>query len=488
MRTPILIAAIALASASCSPETPTSPTPIQEAGATGGPTQPTAPPAATSTDLGTVASGDPRNGPATTTTGSSRHGSAVTTTATGNAPGAVTSFSGAQVSGQNAVRLTWSPPTTGGTPTSYSTTRGGYDTHTVQATSCSTTCETTYDALTHDEHQFSVEAINDTGRGEESWLAVTVSASNSTSTPGTVTNLTASQAAANEDVTVSWSEPVVDTTAATPPGEAADYRVEATSTNWVSVASSACASTGCSHTFTNLGAGSHTITVTPSNTAGSGPAASVSITVVDRSEAAAPGPVTGLTATQVGDTNAADITWSAPTTGGAVIRYGVTRSGGTEQTVSTSSCSAGCSYRDDNLMFGVHTWTVAAVGASGRSTATVSVNVDQPFTATLDQAPSNHSGSEFTVRLSFSEDTNLSYRTLRDNALEVTNGRVRRAGRVNPRAFPGRNREWSIRIRPIDGNAAVAITVPVRQCHLTGALCTDDDRQLEAAATATVQP
>lgn len=55
MRTPILIAVMTLAGASCSPETPTGPTPIQEAVAAGGPTSPGVPATAASTDLGGVA-------------------------------------------------------------------------------------------------------------------------------------------------------------------------------------------------------------------------------------------------------------------------------------------------------------------------------------------------------------------------------------------------------------------------------------------------
>ena len=59
---------------------------------------------------------------------------------------------------------------------------------------------------------------------------------------------------------------------------------------------------------------------------------------------------------------------------------------------------------------------------------------------------------------------------------------------MNPRTFPGRNTEWDIRIRPIDGEPTVTVTAPVWQCSQSGALCTDDDRQLEAAETATLQP
>lgn len=448
---------------------------------------PTAPSSINTPTAQAADSGDrfPDAAPPNATRGSSERRTAVNSDTSTTVPGPVTGFTAVQISGHNAVRMSWSAPTTGGAATSYTTTRGSYDRRTIDASTCTTTCEAVYDALSHDPHAFSVYASNQAGNGETSTITVTVSATTANSNPpGAVTGLSATQAAGNEDVTVSWTEPAETTTA----GGAATYRVEASNTNWYNVESTNCSWTGCAYTLTNLTAGNHTITVIPSNAAGTGTGTSVAITVVDRSAQAPPGPVTNLTATQVGDTNAAEITWSAPTTGGPVTSYSITRSGGTAQTVTTSSCNPGCSYTEDSLLFGVHMWTIEAIGPSGRSTAAVSVNVDQAFTAELSRAPSNHGGSRFTVRLSFSENTNLSPRTLRNSALEVTNGRVRRAKRVTPRAFSSRNREWNIQIRPIDDELPVTITVPVRQCAQTGALCTDDDRQLETGATATVQP
>ena len=376
----------------------------------------------------------------------------------GDAPGAVSNLAGSQISGQNAVRLTWEPPTTAGVPTLYTAMRFTSGIETIDPHDCDTSrtptvCEVVYDALTYDPWTFTVYASNAAGSGERSSVNVTVTEQTASSNvPAAVTNLTATQAAADEDVVVSWDEPVESTTA----GAAASYAVGYTTTDVRTVESSSCSISGCSETFNDVAPGERTWTVTPVNTAGSGTAATVTITVVDRAAEGPPGPVTNAAATQVGDTNAADVTWEAPTTGGSVTGYTVTRSGGTPQTV--ASCTS-CSFRDDSLMFGVHTWTIGAQGPGGTSETTVSVNVDQPFTAYFSQAPTRHDGRRFTVRLNLSEDTDLSYRTLRDSAFELSNGRVTRARRVN-RHNPGRNRTWTISVRPVNRSGAVELGKP----------------------------
>ena len=73
-------------------------------------------------------------------------------------------------------------------------------------------------------------------------------------------------------------------------------------------------------------------------------------------------------------------------------------------------------------------------------------------------------------------------RTLRDHALEATNGRVARAKRVNKDS----NLNWEIRVKP-DGTDDVVITLPATQdCADDGALCTSDGRKLYNTVTVTV--
>ena len=99
-----------------------------------------------------------------------------------------------------------------------------------------------------------------------------------------------------------------------------------------------------------------------------------------------------------------------------------------------------------------------------------------PLTASFSNVPDSHSGSgEFTFDLAFSENFELSYRTLRDHAFtEDDNGPVTRA----QRKVPGSNRTWTITVEP-SGNGAITITLPeTTDCNATSAICTSDGRKL----------
>ena len=107
-----------------------------------------------------------------------------------------------------------------------------------------------------------------------------------------------------------------------------------------------------------------------------------------------------------------------------------------------------------------------------------------PFTAELD-GPARHQGADFEVRLTFStSNLSLSYSTIRDDALEVSGGKVESARR----AQSGSDQGWIVRVNPDNGHSAVDITLPVRECSETGAICTRGGEKLSAPATRTVQP
>ena len=107
-----------------------------------------------------------------------------------------------------------------------------------------------------------------------------------------------------------------------------------------------------------------------------------------------------------------------------------------------------------------------------------------PFTAELD-GPARHQGADFEVRLTFStSNLSLSYSTIRDDALEVSGGKVESARR----AQSGSDQGWIVRVNPDNGHSAVDITLPVRECSETGAICTRSGEKLSAPATRTVQP
>ena len=96
--------------------------------------------------------------------------------------------------------------------------------------------------------------------------------------------------------------------------------------------------------------------------------------------------------------------------------------------------------------------------------------------------PSSHDESAFTFALRFSEEFSLSYTTLQDHALEVTNGELTGVGRQET----GKNQAWNVTVVP-NGDEDVTITLAATtDCAATGAICTADNRPLSAAVTATV--
>ena len=105
------------------------------------------------------------------------------------------------------------------------------------------------------------------------------------------------------------------------------------------------------------------------------------------------------------------------------------------------------------------------------------------LSATFEDVPTEHDGSStFTFTLSFSEEPEVSYKTLRDDAFDVTNGEVRKAQRQEQ----GKNQRWTITVGP-ESTAAVTITLPATEdCSATGAICTDDDRPLSSTSSRTV--
>ena len=101
----------------------------------------------------------------------------------------------------------------------------------------------------------------------------------------------------------------------------------------------------------------------------------------------------------------------------------------------------------------------------------------RPFTAAWveESVPTAHqgAGTEFTVRVRFSEDAHVSYAALRDEALEVTNGTCTRFARLD-----GRNDLREATIEP-DGTADVTLVLDSpTDCDADDAVCTKDDSPL----------
>ena len=114
-----------------------------------------------------------------------------------------------------------------------------------------------------------------------------------------------------------------------------------------------------------------------------------------------------------------------------------------------------------------------AESVTSASTATVKL----PLTAAIHDAPESHDGqSVFTFEVRFSEESTLSYKTLRDHAFTVTGGAVTNARRLER----GKNRRWEISVRP-SGNPGVTLALPATtDCTTRGAICTAHGGMLSA--------
>ena len=119
-----------------------------------------------------------------------------------------------------------------------------------------------------------------------------------------------------------------------------------------------------------------------------------------------------------------------------------------------------CTHDED-----VHLRCVEGLGMQTEATA---------LTASFEDMPQSHDGSGvFTFRIAFSEDVDIGRLDMKDHALTVTGGTVKRAKRVD-----GRSDLWEFRVEP-SGTDPVSILVPQdRACTETGALCTADGQML----------
>ena len=115
-----------------------------------------------------------------------------------------------------------------------------------------------------------------------------------------------------------------------------------------------------------------------------------------------------------------------------------------------------------------------------------------PLRASFANVPAEHDGGTvFTFEVRFSEAFRLSYATMRDDVLTVTNARVTRAQRLdNPHhEHEGMqpNRTWKISVRPDAASEDVTIVLPATtSCDASGAVCTGDGRKLSNTESATV--
>ena len=118
---------------------------------------------------------------------------------------------------------------------------------------------------------------------------------------------------------------------------------------------------------------------------------------------------------------------------------------------------------------------------TSEATATVIAAVT-PLTAGFQDAPDKHLGTGvFTFEIAFSEPISISYKTLRDDSLEVTNGSATKAKRMD-----GQSDLWEITVEP-DSDAAVTVVLPITEdCAAQDAVCTRDGTKLSNRSELTV--
>ena len=191
-----------------------------------------------------------------------------------------------------------------------------------------------------------------------------------------------------------------------------------------------------------------------------------------------------LRATQMD--GAAKLTWETPpeVPSKPVKYYEYQRNGSDEW---TATDGPGTETEVKNLVNGeTYKFRLRAVNNAGKGAASAPSNPVTPdvaeLTAEFREVPASHDGSdEFTFELHFSEEFPIGFRTLRDDAFEVSGGAVTKAKRREKGSSLG----WTITVEP-DTDGDVVITLPARACDATGAVCTADDRALSAAVSATI--
>ena len=107
------------------------------------------------------------------------------------------------------------------------------------------------------------------------------------------------------------------------------------------------------------------------------------------------------------------------------------------------------------------------------------------ITATVSEVPESHDGTEFTFKLNFSPEPELSYKTLRYRALSASNATVKASGRL----VRGNDADWRIVIEPDAGHRTdiIVTLAPTVSCSDPNAICTlDGSAKLDAGFTLVV--
>ena len=127
----------------------------------------------------------------------------------------------------------------------------------------------------------------------------------------------------------------------------------------------------------------------------------------------------------------------------------------------------------------------------GDATATATIYNHDPedLTASFGGAPETHGGEPFVLLLQFTEPVGVGWETMSDRLLNVTNGRVAQARRVDRKHDPMTDKVlsalWEVTIEPSLGDVTVELPATA-DCEAPLAVCTKDGRPLSAGASVTV--
>ena len=177
-----------------------------------------------------------------------------------------------------------------------------------------------------------------------------------------------------------------------------------------------------------------------------------------------------------GGTNRKATYSSGTATSQLVFTYEVDAADGRVYSVALTASSlalGGGSIRDDD-------GTAASLRHDGRERA---YTPPPPLTVSW-TAPDEHGGGTFMFEVEFSDELaeGYSYRTLRDQTLTATGGRVTKARRLQP----GGQREWEITVEPDATTSDVALRLEGAACGAAAAVCTADGRALSNSLGKTV--
>ena len=156
----------------------------------------------------------------------------------------------------------------------------------------------------------------------------------------------------------------------------------------------------------------------------------------------------------------------------------------TSKTVSVATTDDSVDEEDETFTLTLSSPTNATLGDATATGTIIDDDVSTtPLTASFSNMPASHTGEEFTFGLTFSEEVELSYVTLRDTAFAVTGGEVKKAERQQQ----GSNQAWNITVEPTSADDTVTITLPeTTDCDAVDAICTGDERPLSHSLSATV--